>query len=36
VSTDVIPALGLVDQLYTELDQKVRLLRPKDDLAQLE
>jgi len=36
VSTDVVPAPGLVEQLYAELEQKIRALRPKDDLAQLE
>jgi len=36
VSTDVVPATGLVEQLYAQLEEKVRLLRPKDDLAQLE
>jgi GTP pyrophosphokinase len=39
VSTDVapvVPAPGLVEQLYAELEQKIRALRPKDDLAPLE
>jgi len=36
VSTDVIPAVGQVEQLYAELEQKVRALRPKEDLTQLE
>jgi len=36
VSTDVVPAVGLVEQLYAELEQKVRVLRPKDDFAQFE
>ena len=36
VSTDVVPAPGLVDQLYAELEQKIRALRPKEDLTQLE
>jgi guanosine-3',5'-bis(diphosphate) 3'-pyrophosphohydrolase len=36
VSTDVVPAVGLVERLYAELEQKVRVLRPKDDFAQLE
>jgi guanosine-3',5'-bis(diphosphate) 3'-pyrophosphohydrolase len=36
VSTDVVPATGLVEQLYTQLENKVRALRPKDDLSQLE
>jgi guanosine-3',5'-bis(diphosphate) 3'-pyrophosphohydrolase len=36
VSTDVVPAVGLVEQLYAELERKVRVLRPKDDFAQLE
>ncbi len=36
MSTDLVSATGLVEQLYAELEQKVRLLRPKDDLSQLE
>jgi GTP diphosphokinase / guanosine-3',5'-bis(diphosphate) 3'-diphosphatase len=36
VSTDLVSPTGLVEQLYAELEHKVRLLRPKDDLAQLE
>jgi guanosine-3',5'-bis(diphosphate) 3'-pyrophosphohydrolase len=36
VSTDLVSATGLVEQLYTELEQKVRLVRPKDDFTQLE
>jgi guanosine-3',5'-bis(diphosphate) 3'-pyrophosphohydrolase len=39
VSTDVapvVPAPGLVEQLYSELEQKIRALRPKDDLSQTE
>jgi len=36
VSTDVVPAAGLVEQLYAQLEEKVRLLRPKDDFTQLE
>jgi guanosine-3',5'-bis(diphosphate) 3'-pyrophosphohydrolase len=36
VSTDLVSATGLVEQLYAELEQKVRLLRPKDDFTQLE
>ena len=36
MSTDVVPAPGLVEQLYSELEQKIRALRPKDDLALLE
>jgi GTP pyrophosphokinase len=36
VSTDVVPAPGLVEQLYAQLEQKVRLLRPKEDFSQLE
>ena len=39
MSTDVapvVPAPGLVEQLYAELEQKIRALRPKDDLAPLE
>jgi GTP diphosphokinase / guanosine-3',5'-bis(diphosphate) 3'-diphosphatase len=36
VSTDVVPAPGLVEQLYAELEQKIRALRPKDDLSQLQ
>jgi GTP diphosphokinase / guanosine-3',5'-bis(diphosphate) 3'-diphosphatase len=39
VSTEVVPVVpapGLVEQLYAELEQKIRALRPKDDLTQLE
>jgi guanosine-3',5'-bis(diphosphate) 3'-pyrophosphohydrolase len=36
VSTDVVPAPGLVDQLYAELEQKILALRPKEDLTLLE
>ncbi len=36
MSTDVVRPTGLVEQLYSELEQKVRVLRPKDDFAQLE
>ena len=36
MSTDVVPAPGLVDQLYAELEQKIRALRPKEDLTLLE
>ena len=36
MSTDVVPAPGLVEQLYAELEQKIRALRPKDDLSQLQ
>ena len=36
MSTEVIPAAGLVEQLYAQLEQKVRVLRPKDDFSQLE
>jgi GTP pyrophosphokinase len=36
VSTDVVPAPGLVETLYAELEQKIRALRPKDDLSPLE
>jgi len=36
VSTDVVPAPGLVDQLYAELEQKIHALRPKEDLTLLE
>jgi guanosine-3',5'-bis(diphosphate) 3'-pyrophosphohydrolase len=39
VSTEVVPVVpapGLVEQLYAELEQKIRALRPKDDLAPLE
>ncbi len=32
----VVPALGLVDQLYAELEQKILALRPKEDLTLLE
>jgi len=36
VSTDVAGPVSQVDQLYSELEQKIRALRPKDDLSQLE
>jgi guanosine-3',5'-bis(diphosphate) 3'-pyrophosphohydrolase len=41
VSTDVVPvqpvpAPGIVDQLFAELEQKIRALRPKEDLTLLE
>jgi GTP diphosphokinase / guanosine-3',5'-bis(diphosphate) 3'-diphosphatase len=36
VSTDVVGPASLVEQLYSELEQKVRVLRPKDDFTQLE
>jgi guanosine-3',5'-bis(diphosphate) 3'-pyrophosphohydrolase len=36
VSTDVVGPTSLVEQLYSELEQKVRVLRPKDDFTQLE
>jgi GTP pyrophosphokinase len=36
VSTDVVPATGQVEQLYAQLEEKVRGLRPKDDVSQLE
>ena len=36
MSTDVAGPPSLVDQLYAELEQKVRVLRPKDDFSQLE
>jgi GTP diphosphokinase / guanosine-3',5'-bis(diphosphate) 3'-diphosphatase len=36
VSTDVVPAPSLVDQLYAELEQKILALRPKEDLSLLE
>jgi GTP diphosphokinase / guanosine-3',5'-bis(diphosphate) 3'-diphosphatase len=36
VSTDVVGPPSLVEQLYAELEQKVRVLRPKDDFTQLE
>jgi GTP pyrophosphokinase len=39
VSTEVVPVVpapGLVEQLYAELEQKIRALRPKDDLSQIE
>ena len=36
MSTDVVPAPGLVDQLYAELEQKIHALRPKEDLTLLE
>ncbi len=36
MSTDVVPAPGLVEQLYAELEQKILALRPKEDLTLLE
>jgi len=36
VSTDVAGPTSLVDQLYSELERKIRALRPKDDFTQLE
>jgi GTP diphosphokinase / guanosine-3',5'-bis(diphosphate) 3'-diphosphatase len=36
VSTDLVSPTGLVEQLYSELEHKVRLVRPKDDFTQLE
>ena len=36
MSTDVVGPASLVEQLYSELEQKVRVLRPKDDFTQLE
>ena len=36
MSTEVIPASGLVEQLYAQLEQKLRVLRPTDDFSQLE
>ena len=36
VSTDVVPASGLVEQLYSQLEEKVRALRPYEDVSQLE
>jgi guanosine-3',5'-bis(diphosphate) 3'-pyrophosphohydrolase len=36
VSTDVVPAPGLVDQLYAELERKILAVRPKEDLTLLE
>jgi guanosine-3',5'-bis(diphosphate) 3'-pyrophosphohydrolase len=36
VSTDVVPVPGVVEQLYSELEQKVRAARPKDDFSSLE
>jgi len=36
VSTDIVPSTGVVEQLYSELEQKVRAARPKDDFSQLE
>lgn len=36
MSTDVIGPPSLVEQLYSELEQKVRVLRPKDDFTLLE
>ena len=36
MSTDVVGPTSLVEQLYSELEQKVRVLRPKDDFTLLE
>jgi guanosine-3',5'-bis(diphosphate) 3'-pyrophosphohydrolase len=36
VSTDVVPAPGLIDQLYAELERKILAVRPKEDLTLLE
>ncbi|HYL37145.1 MAG TPA: bifunctional (p)ppGpp synthetase/guanosine-3',5'-bis(diphosphate) 3'-pyrophosphohydrolase [Bryobacteraceae bacterium] len=36
MSTDVVPAAGVAEQLYSQLEQKVRALRPNEDLAPLE
>jgi GTP pyrophosphokinase len=36
VSTDVVPAPGLVEQLYAELERKILAVRPKEDLTLLE
>ena len=36
VSTDVVGPAGLVEQLYSELEEKVRVLRPKEDFSPLE
>ena len=36
MSTDVAGPTSLVDQLYSELERKIRALRPKDDFTQLE
>ena len=36
MSTDVVPAPGVAEQLYSQLEQKVRALRPTEDLSQLE
>jgi GTP pyrophosphokinase len=36
VSTEVVSPTGLVEQLYSQLEQKVRALRPKDDFSPLE
>ncbi len=35
MSTDVVPAIGVVEQLYAELEHKVREMRPNEDLAPL-
>ncbi|MGI8743892.1 MAG: RelA/SpoT family protein [Bryobacteraceae bacterium] len=35
MSTDVVPASGVIEQAYSELERKVRELRPKDDLSGL-
>jgi guanosine-3',5'-bis(diphosphate) 3'-pyrophosphohydrolase len=36
VSTEVVPASGIVEELYSELERKVRALRPDADLSGLE
>jgi GTP pyrophosphokinase len=36
VSTEVVPAVGVVEELYSQLAQKVRTLRPNEDLSALE
>ena len=36
MSTEVVPAPPIAEQLYAQLEQKVRTLRPADDVSQLE
>ena len=36
MSTEVVPAVGVVEELYSQLAQKVRTLRPNEDLSALE
>jgi len=36
VSTEVVPGTPVAEQLYSQLEQKARALRPNEDLSQLE